>query len=54
MGEGTEDGSGCGIPGDCPVSVGLDNFGGFSAAHGEVKDSDGGGDFVICESGEKS
>ena len=54
VGESTEDRGGSGIPGNGPVSVSLDDFGGFTAADGEIKFSNGSGSFVVSEGGEQS
>ena len=51
MGEGTENGGSSGVPSDGPISVRLDNLGRFPATNGEIEVSNGGGDFVISESG---
>jgi hypothetical protein len=54
MGEGTEDSGRCGIPGNGPITMGLDGFRRFGAANGEIKVANGGGDLVIGNSGEES
>ena len=54
VGERTEDGCQSGVPCDGPVSVGLDDFGQFTATDGEVKVSNRGGGFVIGKGGEES
>ena len=54
MGERTEDGSEGGVPGDGPVTVGLDEFGGLSLPDGEVEVSDGCGGPILSKSGEES
>ena len=54
MGESTEDSGRCGIPGDGPITMGLDNFGGFATANGEVKIPDRSSELVIGEGGEET
>jgi hypothetical protein len=54
MGEGTDDSSGGGIPGNRPVAVGLDGLGRFATTDGKVEIPNGGGDLVVGEGGEES
>lgn len=54
VGESTEDRRGSGIPGNGPVSVSLDDFGGLTATDGEIKFSNGSGSFVVSKGGEQS
>ena len=54
MGESAEDGREGRVPGDCPVSMGLDEFGGLTLPDGEVKVSDGRGGPILSKSGEES
>ena len=53
MGESTEDGSKGSVPGDGPVAMRLDEFGGFAFPNGEVKVSDGRGGPILSNSGEE-
>jgi hypothetical protein len=54
MREGTQDCGEGGIPGNGPVTVGLDMFRGFTSANGEIKVSDRGCRLIFGEGGEKS
>ena len=54
MGESAEDGSEGGIPGDGPVTMGLDEFGGLTLPDGEIEVSDGCGGPILSKSGEES
>jgi len=46
MGEGTKDGGRCDVPGNVPITMGLDGFGRFGASNREIKVTNGDGDLV--------
>jgi len=54
MGEGTDDSSGGGVPGNSPVTVGLDDLGWFATTDRKVKIPNGSGDLVVEKSLEKT
>ena len=53
-GENAGDGSESGVPGDGPVTMRLDEFGGFTFPDGEIKVSDGCCGSILSNSGEES
>ena len=54
MGESTEDGGESSVPGNGPVTIRLNEFGGFTFPDGEIKVSDGCGGCILSNSGEES